>query len=420
MEIEFDSEVARRRRAVELVADGVSKAEAGRRLGRSRQWVDKWGKRYSADGDAGLEDRSRAPHQTPTKTPDRVVAKVLAVRDDLEANPVASIGGLTILAEMERDRFTPIPSVATIERILQRHDRTRPRRKKQRSGVPLPLPQVTTPGVWQQTDWVQDQWLTGGIRFNSIQLGDVGSQGIASAQYPDRTLVSAVTFLLERAWPALSVPQAISVDNSFSATTHRNNPFTSWVRACLYFGTEVIVCPPGGLGWNNHAEAVNNTWQARTIAVSHFTSIEELRAGSDVAVDWLNTRRPILDPDECGTRYAADYIAAHADTLRWPPPLRIADYLDPKGRLRLPLPNGRITFIRHVTEQHTVRVANVHWPTPHTIPVGALVIATLTTKNRKLEIRRNGTTVTTYDYPIATPTIDPYYPPADTSLLNHV
>ena len=420
MDVEFDSELARRRRAVELVTEGVSKAEAARRLGRSRQWVDKWVKRYSSGGVDGLEERSRAPHESPTRTPDRVVAKVLDVRDDLEANPVASIGGLTILAEMEREGFTPIPSVATIERILQRHNRTRPQRKKQRSGTPLPLPQVSTPGVWQQTDWIQDQWLTGGIRFNSIQLGDVGSQGIAAAQYPDRTLVSAVTFLLERAWPALSIPQAISVDNSFSSTTHANNPFTSWVRACLYFGTEVIVGPPGKLGWTNHAEAVNNTWQARTTAVSHFTSIEELRAGSDIAVDWLNTQRPILDPDQCGTRYPADYIAAHADTLRWPPPVTVADYLDPKGRLRLPLTNGRITFIRHVTEQHTIRVANVDWPTPNTIPIGALVIATLTTENHQFEIRRHGTTVTTYNYPLNTPTIDPYYPPADTSLLNHV
>ena len=150
----FNSEVERRRRAVELVNDGVSKAEAGRRLERSRQWVDKWVTRFGSNGDDDLNDRPRTPRYQPTKTPPDVAAKVLEVRDRLDADPVASVGALTILAEMERERFTPIPSTATIERILHAAGVTRPRTKRQRTGVKLPLPVVTTPGIWQQADWV--------------------------------------------------------------------------------------------------------------------------------------------------------------------------------------------------------------------------------------------------------------------------
>src|SRR5690606_12478898 len=109
-----------------------------------------------------------------------------------------------------------------------------------------------------------DRWLEGGIRFNSIQAGCVGSGAIASAQYLTRTIRDASEFLLENAWPTLSIPQAISVDNAFVATTHPHNPFTIFVRLCLFFGTEVIVSPPGGLGWTNQILAVNNPWQART------------------------------------------------------------------------------------------------------------------------------------------------------------
>ena len=157
----------------------------------------------------GLVDRPRTPLRQPTKTTPAVVAEILEVRDRLDADPVASVGALTILAEMERDGFTPIPSTATIERILRHNDRTRARTKRQRTGIRLPLPVVTTPGVWQQADWVQDRWLTGGIRYNSLQIGDVGSHGVAAGQYLDRRLLTAVTFLIERAWPTLSIPSAM-------------------------------------------------------------------------------------------------------------------------------------------------------------------------------------------------------------------
>jgi transposase len=416
----FDTEIQRRRYAVELVDDGVPKAEVARRLGRSRWWVDKWVRRFRADGDDGLVGRSRAPKTQPAKTPPGVAAKVLEVRERLDDNPVASIGALTILAEMEREPFTPIPSTATIERILKAAGVTRPREKRQRTGVKLPLPVVTAPGIWQQSDWVQDRWLTGGIRYNSLQIGDVGSHGIAAGQYLNRTLLNAVRFLIERAWPTLSIPSAMGQDNAFSSTTHPNNPFTIWVLACLYFGVEVIIAPPGGLGWNNHAEAVNNLWQQRTIRIGHFDNLDALRAGSNRAVEWLNTRRPILNPVVCETRYPADYIEANRHQLRWPPTFTIDDHLDTKGDLHLPLTAGRVTFLRHVTEHHTISVAHTHWPIDDSIPIGGLVTATITTADRRLEIRHQGDTVTRFDYPINRAVTDPYYPPAEHSLLNHV
>lgn len=414
----FDSEVHRRRRAVELVDEGVAKAEVARRLDRSRWWVDKWVGRFRAGG--GLVDRSRTPRRQPTKTPPEVVAKILEVRGRLDADPVASIGALTILAEMERERFTPIPSTATIERILNAAGVTRPKAKRERTGVKLPLPVVAAPGVWQQADWVQDRYLQGGIRFNSLQIADVGSHGIAAGQYLNRTLLNAVRFLIERAWPTLSIPSAMGQDNAFSSTTHQNMPFTIWVLACLYFGVEVVIAPPGGLGWTNHAEAVNNLWQQRTIWNEHFDSIDALRAGSNRAVAWLNTRRPVLDPTVCETRYPADYIEANQHLLRWPPTFTIDDHLDHKGTLHLPLTAGRVTFLRHVTDHHTINVAHTHWPIEDSVPIGGLVTATITTADHHLEIRHQGDTVTRFDYPINRAVTDPYYPPAEHSLLHHV
>ena len=416
----FGSEVERRRRAVELVGEGVSKTDVAVRVGRSRWWVNKWFNRFRVHGDEGLVDLPRTPLRQPTKTPAHVVAKILEVRERLDKDPVANIGALTILSELEHERFVPIPSLRTIERILNVAEVTRPWTRRQRSGIKLPLPEVTTPGVWQQADWIQDRWLEGGIKFNSLQISDVGSHGMVAGQYLDRKLLTAVRFLIEHAWPSLSIPYAMGTDNAFTSTTHTNHPFTIWTRICLFFGVEVIVSPPGDFGWTNHIEAVNNQWQRKTIWVQHFESLDSVRAGSDRAVEWLNTRRAILNPDLCGTRYPAEYITANTDTLRWLPPVSIDDHLDRRGNLHIPLAAGRITFLRHVDEHHTIGVAGVNWPTNETVPIGGLVTATITTADQRLEIRHQGEPIRQFDYPIPHTTVDPYHPPTKHSLLHHL
>jgi len=419
--VEFGSEVERRREAVRLVNEGVSVAETARRIGRSRRWAHKWLKRFRAEGDNGLLDRSRARRTQPDRTSPQSTAKILATRTILEGQPEASVGALSILAQMERDGWPNIPSVATIERILSDAGVTHRSKRRDRSlEVKLPLPSVTEPGVSQQADWIQDRYLTGGICCQLLQISDVGSHGVASGQFLDRKMITAVTFLVEQAWPKLSIPQAMTVDNAFVKTSHKNNPFTNWVRSCLYFGVEAIIGPPGRHGWTNHIEAINNELQNRTIRAEHYSNLEELRQGSNRAVEWLNTCRPILNPNIYGTRYPAQYITNHKDQLRWPPHITIADHIDRHGTLKLPISDGRITFIRHVTNGHTIKIALTHWPIPPTIPIGALVTATITTADHHLRIRRQGQPVTHYDYPITHTITTPYHPPAANSLLHHV
>lgn len=416
----FGSELERRKRAVEMVGEGVPKAEVARRVDRSREWVHKWWRRWSSDGPDGLVDQSRARHRQDRVTPVEVGVRVLEVRDALEANPVANVGSLSILASLEREGFSPLPSVSTIERILRRAGRTQPYRRRQRSGIRLPLPVITGPGIWHQADWIQDRYLTGGIKFHSLQISDVGSHGITATQYRHRYVRNAVDALWKRTWPFLSIPQALGTDNAFAHTTHKNNPWTEWTRLCLFFGTEVIISPPGELGWTNHVEAVNELWQSRTIRTRHFSTLDELRTGSEEACWWFNHHRPILDPTVHGTRYPAEYIAAHTDQLRWPPDINLADHRDHKGRLTLPLAPGRVTHLRHVNNDHTINVTHTTWPVPPTIPTGALVTATITTTDETLTIRHRGEAVTTHPYPIRDPITTGYYPPANHGLLDHI
>jgi hypothetical protein len=49
--------------------EGRSKAEVAREYRVSRPWVHELIKRFDAEGEAGLEPRSRRPHRSPAQTP---------------------------------------------------------------------------------------------------------------------------------------------------------------------------------------------------------------------------------------------------------------------------------------------------------------------------------------------------------------
>lgn len=417
--MEFASERDRRVEALRLIAeDGMRLSEAAARVGRSRRWLSKWKQR--ADAGEALDDRCRASSTSFAPLDDGVVDLVLAYRSKLETDPVASIGGIAILAAMERDRIDPpLPSVRSIERILTAHRRSKlVTRKRDRSTVPvLPLPDVHgKPGIWQQADWIQDRYLHGGIRFNSIQVTDVGSGGLWAAQHRNRTVLSAVASLVDEAWPILSIPYAMSVDNAFVRTTHPNNPWTLWTRVCLFFGVEVIVSPPNELGWTNHVENVNNLWQNRTVARHHLDGFDQLQALNTLFCHWANHERAIHNPNEVGTRYPATLIDTHRHQLRWPPAIRIADHLDHRGTLHIPLTRGRLTFLRRVTDRAIV-IAHRSWTVD--LPDDSLVIASITTGDGLLTIRHQATDITTHAYPIPGAVKDPYHPAQTRSLYHH-
>jgi transposase len=98
-----------------LVA-GRSKAEVARDYGVSRRWVITLVQRYLAEGDAGLEPRSRRPLRSPSRTAEQLEDQIVAIREDLDRHGNET-GAATIAAHLHR-RHGSSPAVSTIWRIL--------------------------------------------------------------------------------------------------------------------------------------------------------------------------------------------------------------------------------------------------------------------------------------------------------------
>ena len=99
-----------------VLVEGRSKSEVARAYGVSRRWVITLIQRYLAEGDSGLEPRSRRPHRSSNRTPAGIEDEIVEIRKEL-AKAGYEAGAATIAFHLER-RHGHAPAVSTIWRIL--------------------------------------------------------------------------------------------------------------------------------------------------------------------------------------------------------------------------------------------------------------------------------------------------------------
>ena len=111
-----------------VLVEGRPTAMVARDYGVSRRWVHELVRRFRADGEAGLEPRSRRPRSSPKRVPEVLEEEILALRKEL-ADQGLDAGAHTIAYHLERRGVTP-PSVATIWRVLSRRGFVTPQPQK--------------------------------------------------------------------------------------------------------------------------------------------------------------------------------------------------------------------------------------------------------------------------------------------------
>ncbi len=110
--------------------EGRTKAEVSRDYGVSARWVYELCRRFDAEGEAGLEPRSRRPHRSPDRTSELIEDEIVELRKEL-ADLGVDAGAHTIGAHLVRRHGEgAVPSVATIWRILSRRGFVTPQPQK--------------------------------------------------------------------------------------------------------------------------------------------------------------------------------------------------------------------------------------------------------------------------------------------------
>lgn len=360
-------ELARRRRAIELFKAGTKVGDICREVGRTRQWLAKWRRRFDELGERGLASRSHAPKRHPWTTPQRIVRAVLAARERLERRArgrgFAGIGADAVAWELELGRVRPLPSRRTIERVLARAGRTShvvPAAPRPPVG-PYPYPRANAPGDLQETDLVGPRYLRtprGPLCFFSFNTVDVAGGGAASWQSIDKSGESFCRHLLA-VWPVLGVPRIWQVDNetALAGYPRRGRIFTQPVRLALLLGVEVRFIPEGEPGRNADIESYNRLWQARVLRRFDCPGLARLARVSARFDRWFMEARPHpkLSTAEHGTRFPGALLASLDGQLPRPPQrFSLDDHRDERGELHLPLAHGRISWVRRADEHGAV------------------------------------------------------------------
>jgi transposase InsO family protein len=99
-----------------VLVEGRSKSEVARDYGVSRRWVITLVQRYLAQGEGGLQPRSRRPLTSPGRTARHLEDEIIELRKELDRNGHEA-GAATIAFHLEQ-RHGASPAVSTIWRIL--------------------------------------------------------------------------------------------------------------------------------------------------------------------------------------------------------------------------------------------------------------------------------------------------------------
>lgn len=273
-----------RRLITEVELDGLNVTEFCRQHGISTWFFYQLRKRYALEGEAGLEPRSRAAKTVTNRTPGWVEDAVVELRKELD-DPGWDAGPATIRFHL-RDRLpagTPIPSEATIWRILTRRGFITPEPKK----APKHAYRTFT------AEWANECW----------QIDDIEWVLADGSEVKVITMVDDCT----RLCPGLKAVESVDGAAAFDAFTAAAEKW-GWPQRFLSDNAKAykisLAEAVGPMGIDHrHGRAYHPQTQGK-VERFHYTlekwlkaqpraaSLEELQAQVDTFRDYYNNRRP--------------------------------------------------------------------------------------------------------------------------------
>lgn len=268
-------ELLLRQKAIRLKQAGWAIRWICYRLERSREWFYKWWNRYVAEGAAGLRDRSHAPRAQRSAWSNDIRQAIVHIRDQLmrrhgPRERYRLAGAPTIRHELACLGYDPLPSLRTIERVLQAAGRTSPAFRPQPRAVSsdYPVRQATHSNQRHQLDLIGPRYLKGSRRqWFFLVYRDIYDQAVYVEFQPKPKMEMVLAFVV-RAWQRLGLPDDLQVDNSdvFGLTSHPGS-LNRFVRLALLVGVQLTFIPEHEPWRNGSVEQFNGWLQERLFAI---------------------------------------------------------------------------------------------------------------------------------------------------------
>lgn len=276
--------MSQKREFVRLVEISDSMSYVCRQFGISRKTGYKWLDRYRTLGMVGLEERSKRPHHSPTRTEDEVEKLILNAR---ETHP--AWGGRKIKRWLEDRGAEGLPAPSTITEILQRHGRIEPEERHQRE--PMRRFEYAQPNDLWQMDF------KGPFRVETkpchplTVLDDHSRFSVILKACEDHKRATVKRHLRE-AFGEYGLPRVMLVDNGGPWSPATMGEWTKLSVWLLRLNVNVIrsrVRHPQTLGKD---ERFNKTVLVECLADHQFSTFSQVQNHFDVWRDVYNFERP--------------------------------------------------------------------------------------------------------------------------------
>jgi len=372
------TEQALRREAVRRRLQGERRCAICRDLNRSPRWFSKWWDRYQRNPRTDFASQSRAPHTSPHQLPAHIEQAVVSVRQTFEAantpdTQYGLIGNRAIQSRLEELGTDPLPSLATIQRVLICHGLTHPVGVGKASAY-YPWPVAWEVNAIQATDIIT-RHVRGGETIENFHTIDHYSHAVHLTQHTEQTSLTTRAHLL-KTWAILGLPLLHQFDNEGAFCGGHTHPHVigQIVRLCLFCGIEPWFTPVYEARRNYQIETFHSLWVKAFWSRHQFRNLAHVQVEAPVFQRWYHTHyRP---PALCGKtpaqmRRRISIMQLTADLRR----------LIPTGRL--PITAGRLHVMRKVDSAGDVRLLNETWPVGQNW-MGEYVRATINTAEQTL------------------------------------
>jgi transposase InsO family protein len=276
-----------------ILIEGMAVAHAADMAGVSRQTAWKWLRRFEAEGEAGLEDRTSRPRRSPRALSGEQVEAILAARHAHRFGP---------------HRLVPLTGVprSTIGDVLRRHGLSRLADRDRPSGVPIRYVRER-PGELLHMDVKKLGRIPdgGGHRFRGRgggtpraragydfvhQAVDDASRVAYAGIFPDERGTTCARFLREAA--AFFAGHGVRIERLMTDNAKNYTRSQAFAEALTEVGAHHIRTRPFRPQTNGKSERFNRTLLEEWAYVCEYSSNAERVAALPPWVDSYNHRRP--------------------------------------------------------------------------------------------------------------------------------
>jgi putative transposase len=360
-------------------------------LRRSKAWLYKWVKRHNPEDSAWCQDQSKQPHISPHRTTKETEEIVKMVRLSLY-NKDLFCGDQAILWELEDMQIQPLPSLRTINRILNRHGLTHRRTGRyEPKGKPYPELPALVPNQTHQMDLVGPCYLHGPIRFYSLNAVDVSINRCGIQPAPSRSSQSILDALWT-VWKRMGIPENIQLDNdmAFYGSAAHPRGMGVLIRLCLLHGVQPWVIPISEPWRNGVVEKFNDHYRQKFLDKIIITSEDELRKESLL---YENKHNSTYRYSKLKGKTPLDALAHLGSNLVFPNGVQ-----PPRHPLEKP-ESGHYHLVRFIRSDLKLNIFGEFFPAPPETQY-EYVVATVDVKEQKLKLYLDNNQVEEYEYRI--------------------